>query len=266
MKLFLRACIAALCFAAAGNAALAQTPPMEGQPGKDVVWIASPPDMVEKMLDMAHVTPQDYVIDLGSGDGRNVIAAAKRGARARGVEYNPELVALSRRTAADAGVADKATFVEGDMFEADISQATVMILFLLPDNLRKLGPKLRALQPGARIVSNTYEIGGWYPDETAQTTPCRTWCVAHLYTVPVDVAGTWRLPDGELTLEQDLQLVFGTFDVGGISVRIEHGRLRGDLISFTLNGVAYSGRVTGDAMEGVAKGRTTRAWNAVRVP
>ena len=239
---------------------------MEGQPGKDVVWIASPPDMVEKMLDMARVTPRDYVIDLGSGDGRNVIAAARRGARALGVEYNPELVDLSRRTAAAAGVTDKAAFVQGDMFEADISQATVMILFLLPDNLRKLDAKLRALRPGTRVVSNTYEIGGWYPDETAQTTPCRTWCVAHLYTVPVDVAGTWRLPDGDLTLTQDLQVVTGTFEVEGISVRIEQGRLRGDQISYMLNDVAYSGRVNGAAMEGVAKGRITRDWRAVRLP
>jgi SAM-dependent methyltransferase len=260
---FIVACIGL----AASTVALAQpAPPVVGQPGKDVVWIPSPGDMVEKMLDMARVTPQDYVIDLGSGDGRNVIAAAKRGARALGVEFNPDLVELSRRNAAAAGVADKASFVQGDMYEADISQATVMILFLLPDSLRKLAAKFRALKPGARIVSNTYEIGGWYAEETGRTTPCPSWCIANLYVVPADIAGVWRLPDAELTLEQDVQLVFGTFETNGFAVRIEGGRLNGNAIRFTVNSVAYEGRVKGDTMEGIATGRMTRAWGASRVP
>ena len=110
----------------------------------------TPPELVEKMLDMAQVTPQDIVMDLGSGDGRNIIAAAKRGARAIGVEYNPEMVALSRRLAKEAGVSDRATFIEGDMFEADISKATVLALFLLPSNLDKLAPKFLALKPGTQ--------------------------------------------------------------------------------------------------------------------
>ena len=261
------ACLFALCFALAANAALAQTPePVVGQAGKDVVWIPSPSDMVEKMLDMARVTPQDYVVDLGSGDGRNVIAAARRGARALGVEYNPDLVAVSRRAAAAAGVADKATFVQGDMFKADISQVTVLILFLLPDNLRKLEGKFRALPPGTRIVSNTYEIGGWYAEETGRTTPCPSWCVANLYVVPASVAGTWKLPDGQLTLRQDMQYVFGSFELDDISLPLENGWLRGKEIRFTLNGVAYSGHVNGEIMEGSAQGRTTRTWNAVREP
>ncbi len=254
--------IVALCLSTTGAGAQ----PFEGEPGKDVVWIASPHDMVEKMLNMARVTPQDYVIDLGSGDGRNVIAAAKRGARALGVEFNPALVEVSRRAAAAAGVADRATFVRGDMFEADISQATVLILFLIPDNLRKLAPTFRALKPGTRIVSNTYEIAGWYAEETGRTTPCPSWCVATLYTVPADVAGVWRLPDAELTLEQDLQLVFGNYETGGLTVRIEGGRLHGNNINFTVNDVAYEGRVNGDTMEGVATGRATHAWSATRVP
>ena len=268
MNLLHCAGLIALCCTLAGNAALAQTPeppqPVEGQAGKDVVWIPSPRDMVEKMLGMARVTPQDYVIDLGSGDGRNVIAAARRGARALGVEYNPDLVAVSRRAAAAAGVAGKAAFVQGDMYEADISQATVLILFLLPDSLAKLSGKFRDLKPGTRIVSNTYEISGWYAEETGRTTPCPSWCVASLYVVPAKVAGIWRLPEGELTLGQDLQNVSGTFELDGVSLPVENGWLRGNEISFTLNGVAYSGRVNGDAMEGTAKGRTTRAWNAVR--
>jgi SAM-dependent methyltransferase len=234
-----------------------------GQPGKDVVWIPSPEATVEKMLDLAGVTPRDYVVDLGSGDGRNVIAAARRGARALGVEYNPELVALSKRAAAAAGVSDRAAFVEGDMFEADVSKATVLILFLIPDNLRKLMPRFLGLRPGTRIVTNTYELGGgWEPDERAATEPCLSWCIAYLYVVPARVAGTWRLGGGEsLTLEQNFQSVYGTFEIDGVAAPVE-GLLRGHEISFVVNEVAYTGRVNGDTMEGVAKGRVAQSWRA----
>jgi SAM-dependent methyltransferase len=262
--------LCAWCLVFAASAVSAQVGPSSyaptpGQKGKDVVWIPSPPGMVDKMLDMAHVTPADYVVDLGSGDGRNVIAAAKRGARALGVEYNPDLVELSRRAAAAAGMADQAKFVQGDMFEADIAQATVLVLFLVPDNLSKLAPKFLGLRPGTRIVSNTYEIGGgWEPDETERLTLCASWCGAHLYIVPAQVAGTWRLPEGELTLEQEFQNVYGAYMIDGIRVPIEHGQLRGDAIRFMVNAVEYSGRVSGDAMEGIAKGRLTSTWTAKR--
>lgn len=256
--------LATIAPAAAADAS--QYKPTPGQKGKDVVWIPSPEAMVEKMLDMAHVTAQDFVIDLGSGDGRNVIAAAKRGARALGVEYNPELVAYSRRAAAAAGVADNAAFVQGDMYQADISQASALILFLIPSNLTKLAPKFVALKPGTRIVSNTYEIGGgWEPDDTDHLQPCLTWCVAYLYIVPANVEGTWRLPEGEITLEQSFQKLSGTHQLEGISVPIENGVLRGNEIRFTINAVEYSGRVNGDSMEGVAKGRLTHTWTAKRV-
>jgi SAM-dependent methyltransferase len=159
--------------------------PQSGQPGKDVVWVPTPPELVEKMLDMAKVTADDFVMDLGSGDGRNVIAAAKRGARAVGVEFNPEMVALSERLAKEAGVSDKARFVQGDMFEADFSEATVLALFLLPDNLRRLEPKIRALKPGTRVVLNTFGIPGWEPDVTEKIEGnCLSWCTALLYTIP----------------------------------------------------------------------------------
>ena len=165
-----------------------QTPvyvPEVGQQGKDVVWVPTPQELVEKMLDMAKVTAKDYVIDLGSGDGRNVIAAAKRGARALGVEFNPDMVALSNRLAAEAGVADRAKFVQGDMFEADFSQATVMAMFLLPDNLNRLKPKLEKLRPGTRIVLNTFGVPGWRPDVTERIEgDCSSWCTAMLYTLP----------------------------------------------------------------------------------
>jgi hypothetical protein len=180
------------------------------------------------------------------------------------VEYNPDLVALSRRAAAAAGVADKATFSQGDMFEADISKATVMPLFLLPDHLSRLTPSFLKLKPGARIVSNTYEIGGgWEPDETARTTPCSSWCIAVLYVVPAQVAGSWRLADGEwLTLEQHYQKIEGSYQIDDLAVPIENGRLRGNEVSFTVNNVAYTGRITGNQMTGVARGRVTRPWSA----
>ena len=158
---------------------------MSGQAGKDVVWVPTSPALVEKMLDLAKVTRNDFVIDLGSGDGRMVIAAAKRGARALGVEYNSKMVELSRQLAKEAGVADRATFVEGDMYEADISKATVLALFLLPENLRRLEPKFRALRPGTRIVVNTFGIPDWTADVTEQITEnCTSWCIAMLYRIP----------------------------------------------------------------------------------
>ncbi len=239
--------------------------PTMGQQGKDVVWIPSPPGMVEMMLDMAQVSDRDFVVDLGSGDGRNVIAAAKRGARARGVEYNPKLVELSKRAAVAQGVADKASFVQGDMFEADVSDASVLVLFLVPDNLRKLAPTLFDLKAGTRIVSNTYEIGGgWEPDESASFKPCASWCLAHLYVVPARVAGTWRLPQGVLTLEQAFQTIWGTYEIDGISLPVDGGQLRGDDIHFTINTVVYSGRVSGDSMAGVTRGRASGTWSAKR--
>lgn len=256
------------------GASVAQAPgdagqyqPRMGQPGRDVVWIPSPGEMVGKMLDMARVTPQDYVIDLGSGDGRNVIAAARRGAQALGVEYNPDLVELSRRAAAAAGVADRAQFVQGDMFAADISRATALVLFLIPDNLARLRPKFLDLRPGTRIVSNTYEIGGgWEADEVEVLSGCASWCSAYLYIVPAKVAGTWRLAQGELTLAQEFQYLAGTYEVNGLSANIENAYLRGDEIRFTINTVEYTGRVSGDKMEGTAKGRTSSAWSAIRKP
>ena len=191
----------ALAFAL-GTAASAQQQarpfePQVGQPGKDVVWVPTPPEMVERMLDLAEVTPQDFVIDLGSGDGRNVIGAARRGAQALGVEYNPDMVELSRRLASEAGVADKAQFVQGDMFEADISKASVMALFLLPVNMNRLAPKFFNLAPGSRIVANTFGIEGWEPDERTTlpaSSECESWCEALLWIVPAKSPGRGPCP------------------------------------------------------------------------
>jgi len=239
--------------------------PIPGQSGKDVVWVPTPPVLVEKMLDMARVTPRDYVMDLGSGDGRNVIAAAKRGAHALGVEYNPDMVELSRRIAAKEAVADKAMFVQGDMFEADISQATVLALFLLTENLNRLVPKFLDLSPGSRIVVNGFEIDDWKADEIGRADgECGSWCTAYLYIVPARVAGTWRLPNGHLALEQKFQELTGTLSSGGTRAPILNGRLHGNLISFTVGGADYVGRVNGDTMSGDLKGSATGDWRAVR--
>ena len=227
-----------------------------------MVWVPTPQELVEKMIDMAAVTPQDVVMDLGSGDGRNIIAAAKRGARAIGVEYNSEMVALSRRLANEAGVSDKATFIEGDMFEADISKATVLALFLLPSNLDKLAPKFLALKPGTRIVNNTFTVTGWEPDATEMVEgTCTSWCTAHLNIVPARVAGTWRLGSNDLTLTQNFQMVTGTLG----STTIAGGRLSGEQITFKAGDTDYAGRVVGDRMEGTAtvRGRQQK-WTATK--
>jgi precorrin-6B methylase 2 len=243
----------------------AQTPtyePTPGQAGKDVVWVPTPQELVEKMLDMAKVTPQDIVIDLGSGDGRNVIAAAKRGSRAYGFEFNPEMVALARRKAKEAGVADRATFIEGDMYEADISKATVLALFLLPSNLDKLAPKFLALRPGTRMVNNTFQVTGWEADasETVEGS-CTSWCTSHLNIVPARAAGTWRLGTNDLTLTQEFQMVSGTLG----TTPIAGGRLSGEQISFKVGDTQYTGKVLGDRMEGTATtSGKTQSWTATK--
>jgi SAM-dependent methyltransferase len=241
--------------------------PEVGQPGKDVVWVPTPAATVDKMLDLAKVTPQDFVIDLGSGDGRNVIAAAKRGATALGVEYNPDMVTLSQRAAAKEGVSDKATFVEGDMFAADFSKATVLALFLLPDNMRTLRPKFLALKPGTRIVANTFGIDGWEPDvrETASG-DCDAWCTVLLWIVPARVGGTWRLPEGTLTIQQNFQKLTGTLrtDAGNVET-ITDGRMSAEQITFTAGPAEYTGQVNGDRLEGTFKsGNQTGTWTATR--
>src|SRR6185369_12898348 len=139
--------------------------PVPFQAGKDVVWVPTPQIVVDKMLDLAKVTPQDFVMDLGSGDGRTVITAARRGARALGIEYNPDMVALSQRNAVKNGVADKAEFRKADLFETDFSKATVVTMFLLPQINMQLRPKILAMKPGTRIVSNTFDMGDWTADD-----------------------------------------------------------------------------------------------------
>ena len=243
----------ALCFSLAAGSALAQTEtkpkfePQSGQAGKDVVWVPTPQVLVDKMLSMAKVTPQDFVMDLGSGDGRTVISAAKLGARAMGVEYNPEMVELSKQNAAAAGVGDKATFVKADLFETDLSKATVITMFLLPQINLKLRPKILDLKPGTRIVSNSFTMDDWQADQTeAVTENCTSWCNALMWIVPAKVDGTWTTSQGDLVLKQKFQMVEGTFD----GKPITEGRLRGDELSFTAGGTEYKGKVAGKSIQG----------------
>jgi SAM-dependent methyltransferase len=252
-----------LLFAVLGSsqAQAAQTyEPQVGQEGKDVIWVPTPQALVDKMLDMAKVTAKDYVIDLGSGDGRTVITAAKRGSKALGIEYNPDMVELSKRNAAKEGVSDKASFMKADLFESDFSQAQVITMFLLSSINIKLRPKILDLKPGTRIVSNTFDMGDWKPDETATAPGCNSWCTAHLWIVPAKVEGTWNLPQGELALKQTFQMIAGTLKNGNTVSQI-NGKLNGDQISFTAGGTQYTGRVNGNAMEGTAGGVK---WNATR--
>jgi hypothetical protein len=229
--------------------------PRVGQPGKDVVWVPSPQALVDKMLDMAKLTPQDYLMDLGSGDGRTVITAAKRGATAVGVEYNPDMVALSKTNAEKEGVAGKATFMQADLFKTDLSKATVITMFLLPSINMQLRPTLLNLKPGTRVVSNTFTMEDWQPDETFSVpNPCVSWCTALLWIIPAKVQGTWKMPQGNLTLTQQFQMLTGTLGTAAIS----DGKVNGDEISFTAGGTKYTGRVNGSTIQG-------QGWSASRV-
>ncbi|BAU49147.1 RNA methyltransferase [Sulfurifustis variabilis] len=226
--------------------------PAVGQEGKDVVWVPTPQPLVDKMLDMAEVTPNDYVIDLGSGDGRTVITAAKRGARALGIEYNPDMVALARKNAEREGVAGEAEFVKADLFESDFSRATVITMFLLPDINARLMDKILSLKPGTRIVSNTFPMGDWEPDATARldsSDGCTgTYCTALLWIVPARVAGTHRVPQGELSLRQPYQKLSGTLRSEGQIVPVE-GKVLGERIFLTASGRELHGKMNGKALE-----------------
>lgn len=222
--------------------------PALGQAGKDVIWIPTPQALVDTMLDMAGVTPQDVLIDLGSGDGRLVITAAKRGARALGVELDTKLVTTARRAAQREGVTERARFEQRDLFTQDLSKATVITMFLLTEINLKLRPKLLALEPGTRIVSNTFDMGAWQPDETrtiGRESPCEHgWCTALLWIVPAKVARSQRAPEGELTLNQSFQRLTGTLRGGGRTLPVT-GTVRGTRVTLEVDGRTLNGRVQG---------------------
>ena len=240
--------------------------PEVGQAGKDVVWVPTPQSLVDKMLSIAEVTSKDFIIDLGSGDGRTVITAARLGARARGIEYNPEMVALSKKNAEEAKVSGRTEFIEADLYETDLSQATVITMFLLPEINLKLRPRLLELKPGTRIVSNTFTMGDWEPDiETTTDDNWNSWNMALLWIVPAKAEGKWKLGQNQLTLIQEFQFLEGELNANGKVTMVNDGRLRGDRISFTIDGAVYTGRVTENKMSGtVISGGTTREWSATK--
>lgn len=260
--------LAFLALAAPAAVAQDQTPaqkwnlpyvPYEGQDGKDVVWVPTPEALVEKMLDIAKVRPGETLVDLGSGDGRTVIAAAKRGLKARGIEYNADLVGYARKRAADAGVADRARFEAADIFESDFTDAQVLTLFLLPSLNERLRADILRLRPGTRIVSNTFGMGDWPVDDMATVGEnCSAWCTALLWVVPASVNGEWRVGDRILRFDQKFQLVEGRLGDRPISL----GRVWGEEVSFVVDGVKYSGAINGRTIEG--KTSDGGAWSATR--
>ena len=269
-RLFLALSLSA--FAVAGYAqdkpGAVEFQPEVGQAGKDVVWVPTSQALVDKMLDMGKLTPKDIHFDLGSGDGRTVITAAKRGADSTGIEYNPDMVALSQRNAAKEGVSARAKFVKADLFETDFSHATLITLFLLPDINLKLRPKILDMKPGTRIVSNSFTMGEWQHDRSVHATEkegCQTYCTAYLWIVPAKVEGSWKLGDGELALKQSFQMITGTLKTGGKETAV-NGRLNGDQISFKAGDADYNGRVRGDIISGTVKsGAGASEWSASRL-
>jgi SAM-dependent methyltransferase len=274
-----RTTVAGFALVAFAAGALAQSQPKDkefspqvGQAGKDVIWVPTPDDLVERMLRMAQTTPNDFVVDLGSGDGRTVIAAAKKfGARSLGIEYNPDMVDLSNRNAQKEGVTAKAKFIRGDIFEQDFSQATVITMYLLPGLNLKLRPRILDMKPGTRVVSHQFNMDDWQPDETTNLDGRR----AYLWIVPAKVQGQWRLQSGadawDITLEQRYQVLEGTVRLGALNAGLREARLVGDRITFAFVDNAgvrrdFAGRVNAQAMEGGVRtdgGAETR-WTASR--
>jgi len=267
---YVRPIIAALFFIAISSTAQldahAQVPapanqnftPQVGQEGKDVVWVPTPDDLVERMMQMADVKSSDFVVDLGSGDGRTVIAAAKRGAQALGIEYNADMVALAKRNAGKEGVAARAKFIKADIFETDFSQATVITMYLLPTLNFRLRPRILAMKPGTRVVSHAFTMGDWPPDRTERVDSR----YAYLWIVPASVTGNWQVDSGEqqfqIVLRQTYQMVEGTATIDGKVTPIR-ATLRGDELSFSVPGSAddtqteFVGRLDHDVIAGTWK-------------
>jgi SAM-dependent methyltransferase len=256
-----------LALAQTGGAGIAE--PSPGQGGKDVMWLPTEQALVDKMLDLAKVTPVDHVIDLGSGDGRIVITAARRGARALGIEYNSNLVAVSKRNAALAGVADRAQFVQGDIFEKDFSPATVLTLFLLPELNLRLRPQILDMKPGTRIVSNSFGMADWEPDQrlvltSAEGCKYSPSCDILLWIVPAKVGGIWSLPQGELQLRQEFQILTGTLKKGDSVIPIADGRVEGNQIRFRIDAAHYAGELVGNSLQGTVTGDPNGHWTGQR--
>ena len=245
--------------------------PQVGQAGKDVIWGPTPDEVVNRMLRMAQVTPNDYVIDLGAGDGKIAIAAGKMGARSLGIEYNPDMAKHAQRNVEKAGVTGKTKVVQGDIFQSDFTTATVITMYLLPALNMKLRPQILAMRPGTRVVSHSFNMEDWEPDGTSTMDGRR----AYLWIVPPNVMGGWQVEMGgeraDLTLEQKFQKLDGHVQLGTIQAGLREARLRGFQISFAYvdnNGVRrdFNGRITGTKMEGSFRSESggEGRWTAVK--
>jgi hypothetical protein len=255
--------------------ALAQQKPYEpqvGQAGKDVIWVPTPDEVVDRMLRMAQTTANDYVVDLGAGDGKIAIAAAKKfGARALGIEYNPEMARHAQGNVEKAGVTGRARIVQGDIFASDFTTATVVTMYLLPGLNMKLRPTILAMRPGTRVVSHSFTMEDWDADEISSMDGRR----AYFWVVPASVHGGWTMESGgeknELVFEQRFQKIDGTIGLGHTQGGLRDARLRGFNISFAWvdnNGALrnYSGRVVGGRMEGSWRGDngSEGRWAAIK--
>ena len=233
--------------------------PQVGQSGKDVIWVPTPDDVVDRMLTMAQLGPNDIHFDLGAGDGKIAIAAAKRGARATGIEYNPEMAKHANAQAEKAGVAGvgagKAIIRQADIFVTDFSQATVITLYLLPALNMKLRPQILSMRPGTRVVSHSFTMEDWEADEISSVDGRR----AYFWVVPANVMGNWTLETGsqktDLSFEQTFQKINGTVTLGPVHAGLREARLRGFNIAFSYvdqQGMRrdFTGRVNGPRMEG----------------
>ena len=236
--------------------------PQRGQMGKDVMWLPTSDDLVLKMLDAAKVGPQDELVDLGAGDGKIPIAAARQfGARAWGIEYNKDLAALAQRNAQRAGVAERVRIVHGDIFKEDFSKATVVTMYLLEELNAQLRPTILAMKPGTRVLSNTFSMGDWEPDQVIRVTNG----TGYFWTVPANVAGLWTLSgldekgNATLKLDQNFQRLGGTLTLQGKTQNLLGARMEGSALHFSfinadgllkavkviVNGQVLSGEVTG---------------------
>ena len=231
--------------------------PKVGQAGKDVVWVPTPQSLVDKMLDLAKLTPQDVVMDLGSGDGRTVITAAKRGATAVGIEYNPDMVELSKKNAAKEGVSaprprsSRPTSSRRTSRKPPSSRCSCC-----PRSTSSCGRRSSTMKPGTRVVSNSFTMEDWEADQTEMVSnDCTSWCTAYLWIVPAKVEGTWQTPQGDLKLTQVYQKLSGTLG----TTKIE-GKMTGDQITFTAGKVTYTGSVNGNSIQGTAPS----AWTATK--
>jgi hypothetical protein len=280
----LLAAVASLALMVASPATHAQSPstcafkPSVGQSGKDVIWVPTPDSLVDRMLRMAQVTPNDYLIDLGSGDGKIVITAARNfKVRGHGIEYNPDMVDLSRCLAREARVTDMVRFDRGDIFQSDFTQASVITMYLLPGLNLRLRPILfQKMRPGTRIVSHQFTMGDWQADETTNIEGK----TVYYWLLPANAGGTWKITwrsergemGGEMNIDQIFQKIEGKVRFATLDASLREPRMRGDLITFELmddRGVlrAFSGRIAGDRIEGtaVATDNSSIAFSAVRV-